>query len=146
MTVALNGQDIVAKITEQFPDSIIFSDDTTVIVKSYTLHKVAEFLKNTPEYNFDYLADLTSADYLDYFEVIYHLVSLEHNHSLTLKTRCYDRDNAVVPTVYDLWQAADYQEREVYDLMGIQFEGHPNLRRLFLWEGFPGHPQRRDYL
>lgn len=146
MTVALNGQDIAAKITEQFPASVIFSDKDTVIVKSDALYKVAEFLKNTPEYNFNYLADLTSADYLDYFEVIYHLVSLEYNHSLTLKTRCYNRDNPVVPSVYNLWQAADYQEREIYDLMGIKFEGHPNLKRLFLWEGFPGHPQRRDYL
>jgi NADH-quinone oxidoreductase subunit C len=146
MTVALNGQEIASRITERFPDSVIFSDKNTVIVKSYDVYKVAEFLKNTPEYDFNYLADLTSADYLDYFEVIYHLVSLEHNHSLTLKTRCYDRDNPVVPTVYNLWRSADYQEREIYDLMGISFEGHPNLKRLFLWEGFPGHPQRRDYL
>jgi NADH-quinone oxidoreductase subunit C len=146
MTVALNGQDIAAKITEKFPDSVIFSDENTVIVKSDTLYKVAEYLKNTPEFDFNYLADLTSVDYLDYFEVVYHLMSLEHNHSLTLKTRCYDRENPVVPSVYNLWRAADYQEREVYDMMGIKFEGHPNLKRLFLWEDFPGYPQRRDYL
>jgi NADH-quinone oxidoreductase subunit C len=146
MTTALNGQDIAGKITEHFPDSVIFSDKNTVIVKSDAVYKVAEFLKNTAEYDFNYLADLTSADYMDYFEVIYHLVSLDHNHSLTLKTRCYDRDNPVVPSVYNLWQTADYQEREIYDLMGIKFEGHPNMKRLFLWEEFPGHPLRRDYL
>jgi NADH-quinone oxidoreductase subunit C len=146
MTVALNGQDIAAKITEKFPDSVIFSDKNTVVVKNDALYKVAEYLKNTPEFDFNYLSDLTSADYLDYLEVVYHLMSLEHNHSLTLKTRCYDRENPVVPSVYNLWRAADYQEREVYDMMGIKFEGHPNLKRLFLWEGFPGYPQRRDYL
>jgi NADH-quinone oxidoreductase subunit C len=146
MTTALNGQDIAGKITEHFPDSVILSDKNTVIVKSNAVYKVAEFLKNTAEYDFNYLADLTSADYMDYFEIIYHLVSLDHNHSLTLKTRCYDRDNPVVPSVYNLWQTADYQEREIYDLMGIKFEGHPNMKRLFLWEEFPGHPLRRDYL
>ena len=146
MTVALNGQDIAAKITEKFPDSVILSDKNTVVVKNDALYKVAEYLKNTPEFDFNYLSDLTSADYLDYLEIVYQLMSLEHNHSLTLKTRCYDRENPVVPSVYNLWRAADYQEREIYDMMGIKFEGHPNLKRLFLWEGFPGHPQRRDYL
>jgi NADH-quinone oxidoreductase subunit C len=146
MTVALNGQDVAARIKEQFPDSVVFSDKNTVIVKSDALYKTAEYLKNTPEYDFNYLADLTSADYMDYFEVVYHLTSLEHNHSLVLKTRCFDRENPAVPSVYNLWRAADYQEREIYDLMGIKFEGHPNLKRLFLWEGFPGHPLRRDYL
>jgi NADH:ubiquinone oxidoreductase subunit C len=83
---------------------------------------------------------------MDYFEVVYHLISLEHNHSLVLKTRCYDRDKPVVPSVVNLWRSADFQEREVYDLMGIIFDGHPNLKRLLLWEGFVGHPLRRDYL
>lgn len=146
MTIALNAQDIAGKITEQFPDSVIFYDKNTVIVKSQMLYKVAEYLKDTPQLDFDYLANLTSVDYMDYFEVVYHLMSLNHNHSLTLKTRCYDRDNPAVPSVYNLWRAADYQEREIFDLMGITFEGHPNLKRLFLWEGFPGHPLRRDYL
>jgi NADH:ubiquinone oxidoreductase subunit C len=85
-------------------------------------------------------------DYMDYFEVVYHLISLKHNHSLVLKTRCHDRGKPVVPSVVSLWRSADFQEREAYDLMGIVFDGHPNLRRLLLWEGFAGHPLRRDYL
>lgn len=146
MTVALNGEDIARKIAEQFADSVVFSDKTTVMVKSQELYRVAEYLKNSPELHFDYLANLTAVDYLDYFEVVYHLMSLKYNHSLTLKTRCHTHENPVVPSVYNLWRTADYQEREVYDLMGISFEGHPNLKRLFLWDNFPGHPLRRDYL
>jgi NADH:ubiquinone oxidoreductase subunit C len=83
---------------------------------------------------------------MDYFEVVYHLISLKHNHSLVLKTRCHDRGKPVVPSVVGIWRSADFQEREAYDLMGIVFDGHPNLRRLLLWEGFAGHPLRRDYL
>ena len=85
-------------------------------------------------------------DYYDYFEVVYQLTSMKHNHSLVLKTRCYDRINPVVPSVVRLWRGADFQEREVYDLMGISFEGHPNLKRIALWQGFEGHPLRKDYL
>jgi NADH-quinone oxidoreductase subunit C len=146
VTTALDGQEIARKLAEQFPDPVTHSDKTTVIVKSEALYKVAEFLKNTSDYDFDFLADLTSVDYTAYFEVVYHLMSLEHNHSLTLKARVYDRENPVVPSVFSLWRSADYQEREIFDLMGITFEGHPNMKRLFLWEGFNGHPLRRDYL
>ena len=63
-----------------------------------------------------------------------------HNHSLVLKVRIDERENPSLPSVANLWQGADFQEREIYDLFGIRFEGHPNLKRIFLWEGFPGHP------
>ena len=91
---------------------------------------MAQFLKTTQGLDFDYLADLAAVDYTEYFEVVYHLMSLQHNHSLTLKTRCYDRENPKMPSVVSLWRTADYQEREAYDLMGIVFEGHPNLKRI----------------
>ena len=146
MTVALNGEEIARKVTEAFPDSVAAADKAAVIVTNQSLYQVAEFLKNTPGLDFDYLNDLTAVDYLDYLEVVYHLTSLKHNHSLVLKARCYEREAPVVPSVVKLWRAADFQEREVYDLMGISFEGHPNLKRLLLWEGFVGHPLRRDYL
>ena len=128
------------------PGVVESADRTSVIVTNESLFKVAEFLKNTSELDFDYLGDLVGVDYTDYFEVVYRLVSLTHNHSVVLKTRCYDRDNPVVPSVTSLWRAAYFPERETYDLLGIVFEGHPNLRRLLLWEGFEGHPLRRDYL
>ena len=146
MTTALVGEQIAKEITELFPGAVVVADKAAVVVTSQSLYQVAEFLKNTPALDFDYLTNLTAVDYMDYFEVVYHLISLEHNHSLVLKTRCYDRDKPVVHSVVNLWRSADFQEREVYDLMGIIFDGHPNLKRLLLWDGFEGHPLRRDYL
>ena len=146
MTTALVGEQIAKEITELFPGAVVVADKVAVVVTSQSLYQVAEFLKNTPALDFDYLTNLTAVDYMDYFEVVYHLISLKHNHSLVLKTRCNDRDKPVVPSVVNLWRSADFQERELYDLMGIIFDGHPNLKRLLLWEGFEGHPLRRDYL
>jgi NADH-quinone oxidoreductase subunit C len=146
VTTALNGEQVAKKIIKVSPGAVVAADKAAVIVTSESLFKIAEFLKNTPALDFDYLADLTTVDYTDYFEVVYRLVSLTHNHSLVLKTRCYDRENPLVPSVTSLWRAAYFPEREAYDLMGIIFEGHPNLKRLLLWEGFEGHPLRRDYL
>jgi NADH-quinone oxidoreductase subunit C len=146
VTTCLNGEEIAKKIGEVFPEAVTDSAESTVVVDSQHLYKVAEYLKNTDAYAFDYLVNLTSVDYVDYFEIVYNLVSIKYNHSLVLKTRAYDREKPVVPSVVSLWRTADYQEREIYDLMGITFDGHPVLKRLFMWEGFPGHPLRRDYL
>ena len=146
MTVYLSGEEIGKKIASVFPDAVTAVDKASVIVDAKSLYGVAQYLKDTDEFDFNYLANLTSVDYVEYFEIVYNLVSLNHNHSLTLKTRCYDRKNPEVPSVINLWRTADYQEREIYDLMGISFSGHPNMKRLFLWEGFEGHPLRRDYL
>jgi NADH-quinone oxidoreductase subunit C len=146
MTTALKCEQVAKRITKALPGAVVAADSTAVVVTNQSLYRVAEFLKNTPELDFDYLVNLTAVDYTDYFEVVYHLVSLKHNHSLVLKTRCRDRDKPAVPSVVNIWRSADFQEREVYDLMGIVFEGHPNLKRLLLWEGFVGHPLRRDYL
>ena len=95
--------------------------------------------------DFDYLTNITAIDYYDYFEVVYQLTSLKQNRSLVLKTRCYGRENPVLPSLVSLWRGADFQEREIYDLMGIRFEGHPNMKRIVLWDGFPGYPLRKDY-
>jgi NADH-quinone oxidoreductase subunit C len=146
MTVALSGQEVTKQITEHFPDALIEASDHAILVKSESLFEVTRYLKDNPEFNFNYLSSITATDYYDYFELVYLLVSIEHNHSLILKTRCYDRDKPDVPSVVSLWQGANYQEREIFDLLGIKFEGHPNLKRIFLWEGFEGHPLRKDYL
>jgi NADH-quinone oxidoreductase subunit C len=146
VTAALNGEQVAREIAELFPDAVVAADKAVVVVTSESLYQVAEFLKNTPALDFDYLTNLTAVDYVDYFEVVYHLVSLKHNHSLVLKTRCHDRDKPVVSSVVNLWRSADLQEREAYELMGIIFDGHPNLKHLLLWEGFAGYPLRRDYL
>ena len=146
MTVALSGREIATRLEEQFPGSIVESSPNSLVVKSESWLEVATFLKTTPGLDFDYLTSITAVDYYDYFEVVYQLTSIKHNHSLVVKTRCYGRDNPTVPSVVSLWRGADFQEREIYDLMGISFEGHPNLKRIFLWEGFQGHPLRKDYL
>jgi len=146
MTVALSGKEIASQLEERFPGSIVESDPKSLVVKSDFLLAITAFLKDTPDLDFDYLNYITAIDYYDHFEVVYQLTSTEHNHSLVLKTRCYHRENPALPSIVSLWQGADFQEREIYDLMGIKFEGHPNMKRIVLWEGFPGHPLRKDYL
>ncbi len=146
MTTALPTLEVARQITERYPDAVIETADAAVLINSESLLDVATFLKDTPELEFDYLAHITAVDYYDYFEVIYQLVSIKHNHSLLVKARCYGRDNLSLPSVVSLWRGADYQEREIYDLMGITFEGHPNMKRIVLWSGFEGHPLRKDYL
>jgi NADH-quinone oxidoreductase subunit C len=145
MTKPLIGQEVAKQIGEQVPQSVVESNESWILVRPESVLQVAQFLKNTPGLDFDYLTCLTGTDYLDYLEVVYILTSMKHNHSVVLKSRC-NRENPEVPSVVSLWRGADYQEREVYDLLGIRFVGHPNLKRLLLWEGFQGHPLRRDYL
>ena len=146
MTVALSGKEIAARLGQLFPASITESDRDYIFVKPEALTKIIAFLKITPEFDFDFLNSITAVDYFDYFEVVYHLTSMKHNQSLVVKTRVYGRDNLVVPSIVNIYQGADFQEREVYDLMGIKFEGHPHMKRIVLWDGFEGHPLRKDYL
>jgi len=146
MTLALSGKEIASQIEERFPGSIVESSQQSLVLDGEFLLPVATYLKTTPGLDFDYLTAITAVDYYDYFEVVYQLTSLQHNHSLVIKTRCYRRDNPTLPSVVSLWRGADFQEREIYDLVGISFDGHPNLKRIVLWEGFEGHPLRKDYL
>ncbi|MDP2729393.1 MAG: NADH-quinone oxidoreductase subunit C [Dehalococcoidales bacterium] len=146
MTAVLSGKEVAARLAQQFPESIIESDETSLLVKSDSLLEIVSFLKTTPGFDFNFLNTITAVDYFDYFEVVYYLTSMEHNHSLVIKTRCYSREEPSVASLVPLYKGADFQEREVYDLMGIRFEGHPNLKRILLWEGFQGHPLRKDYL
>ncbi len=146
MTVSLSGSEIAKQIATDFPEAVVETSDQAVMVEGEFFFEVAQYLKSRPELNFDYLNYIAAVDYYDYFELVYQLTSLQHNHSLVLKTRCYDRDKPTVPSVVSLWRGADFQEREIYDLMGISFTGHPNLKRIVLWQGFEGHPLRKDYL
>lgn len=145
MTLALSGEDLAVKLGQRFPEGIIKSSKDSLLIKSEALFGLASFLKTESGFEFDFLSNITAIDYRDYFEVVYQLTSIKHNHSLVLKTQCHDRDNPVLPSLVSLWRGADFQEREIYDLMGIKFEGHPNLKRLFLWEGFRGNPLRKDF-
>ena len=146
MTVALSGKEIASQIEEKFPGSVEESSEDSLVVKSDSLLSVAAFFKDGDDFKFDYFNYVTAVDYFSYFEVVYQMTSLEHNHTIVIKTRCFGRENPAVPSVIGLWRAADSQEREIYDLMGIRFEGHPNMKRILLWEGFPGHPLRKDFL
>lgn len=146
MTVALSGKEVAAKLEEQFASDITESNDHFILVNKEVIFDIISLLKTDPDFDFNLLNYITAVDYLDYFEVIYQLTSLKHNHSILIKTRCYGRENPSVPSIVDLYSTANVQEREIYDLMGIRFEGHPNMTRMFLWEGFEGYPQRKDYL
>ncbi len=145
MTLALAASEIAARLKGIFTTGIIEADQNSLLVKSESLFDIASFLKTEPGLEFNYLVHITAVDYRDYFELVYHLVSLKHNHSLVIKTRCHDREAPTAPSVVSLWRGAELQEREIFDLMGIRFDGHPNMKRIFLWEGFPGHPLRKDF-
>ena len=93
------------------------------------------------------LSSVTSVDRISHFEVVYHLTSLQKNESLVIKINCGEgRIDPKVKSVISVWRGAELQEREIYDLMGIMFEGHPNMKRLLLWENFEGHPLRKDFV
>ncbi len=125
--------------------AITRSNDGSVLIQSIFLLPVAEYLKNNPDMAFDYLNYIVATDYYDYFELVYQLTSLKNNCSLVLRVRCFDRGNPSVPSVTGIWRGADFQEREIYDLFGITFTGHPNMKHIFLWDGFQGHPLRKDF-
>lgn len=139
-----NDPQIVAEqIKTQYPDAIESASAQGIVVKNKQLRKVARYLHDTLA--FDYLNNVTSVDWQDRFEVVYHLTSLERGGApLTLKVNVA-RDNPCVPSLVPIYRGADFQEREVYDMMGIEFEDHPNLRRILMWEGFEGYPLRKDY-
>jgi NADH-quinone oxidoreductase subunit D/NADH-quinone oxidoreductase subunit C/D len=116
------------------------------IVETAKLLEVARALRD--ELGYDYLSSVTAVDYLSddqgFFEVVYHLYRSTGGEALLIKVQV-PRDQPVVPSLYHLFPGADFQEREAWDLMGIKFEGHPNLKRILMWEGFAGHPLRKDW-
>ncbi len=146
MTAVMTGPALAEAIQGAFPTAVAEVYGDAVVLDAAALVDVCQFLKDAPDLAFDYMTSLTAVDYLDYFEVVYHLLSLGHNRSAVLKLRCYGRKAPHAPSVTSVWKAADFQEREVFDLFGIRFDGHPDLRRIMLFEGFPGHPLRKDFL
>lgn len=115
-------------------------------LKPESLRDTMEALRTDPETDFVHLTDLCAVDFWDHFEVVYHLQSFERNQLATIKVDVTGRDVPSVPSVVPVWYGAWMQECEAYDLFGIRFEGHPNLHRILLWEGFPGYPLRKDFL
>jgi len=126
--------------------------DHTAVVTAEGIVDALRLCRDEPDLGFDMLMDLTAVDYLKYpgredgprFDVVYHLYSVTHNHRVRLKVPV-EQDAPSVPTATALWPIANWLEREVWDMYGIRFDGHPDLRRLLLYEEFVGHPLRKDY-
>lgn len=139
------------KIRERFPEEFIETDkfrgEISVCVRPDRIVEIARFLREDPELEFDHLSDVFSVDYPgreERFDVVYLLNSIRNRHRLRLKSRIRE-DPCEIDSVYPVWRAAGFLEREVYDLMGIRFRNHPDLRRIFLPEDFDGHPLRKEY-
>ena len=146
-----NLEELVGKLKEIFPQAIeetaVYRDEYTIRVKRSHLLEVASFLRDDPSCAFDFLSDLCGVDYMGRvprFEVVYHLYSMRHRHRLRMKTSPPDAD-LTVPSVVSVWKTADWHERECYDLLGITFSDHPDLRRILTPDGFKEYPLRKDF-
>lgn len=141
------SQELLDSIKQKFPDIEV---EVTPVkmpimrVDKDQLVEVTNHLKKDKSLDFDYLSCLSGLDYLDNFELVYQLYSYSKGHHLVLKT-AVPRENPEVQSVTSIWATADWFEREVYDLYGVIFQGHPNLKRLLLADDFPGHPMRKEF-
>ncbi|SMO67160.1 NADH-quinone oxidoreductase subunit C [Melghirimyces algeriensis] len=116
----------------------------TIAVSNTKWPEVSRLLLEEESLAFEYLENLSGVDYEEHMEVLYHFVSLKHGHTLCIKVKT-DREDPRIPSVTDVWPAANWHEREVYDLLGIRFQGHPELKRILMPEDWVGHPLRKDY-
>jgi NADH-quinone oxidoreductase subunit C len=123
-------------ISKQYPEFILPAEK---------LYEVAKSLMENLQAKMDYLFCLTAVDRKDGFHVVYHITSTEFHHSVVLGVVLPDKANPTIATVSDIWRAAEYYEREVFDLFGIRFENHPDMRRIFLDDDWVGYPLRKDY-
>ncbi len=139
------------KVKASFESDVLEADSPfqqdTVVIAPAALLPVATFLKEDPELQYNYLMDLTAVDYWKRkprFEVVYHFLSVANRFRLRLKVPVAEPE-PTVDSLSSLWAGANWYEREVYDMFGIQFTGHPDLRRILLYPEFEGHPLRKDY-
>ena len=147
MTKELTGNEIKLLIDEKFQDLVVEIGEDNISLKN-DKSKLLDFFKSLEdEKKFNLLSSVTSVDYMSKFVVVYHFTSIEKNESLVLKLPCGEsRSEPSVVSVTSIWRGAELQEREIYDLMGIYFDNHPNMKRLLLWENFDGHPLRKDFV
>jgi NADH-quinone oxidoreductase subunit C len=146
MTTAVTGHQLAEALRAHFTEHVLAEDDYAAWVDPEAVADVCTFLHDDPGADYALLSSITAVDYVEHFDVVYHLTSINRNAAAVLKARLYGREAPSLPSVTSIWRGADLQEREVFDLMGVNFEGHTNLKRLLTWEGFQGHPLRRDYL
>jgi NADH-quinone oxidoreductase subunit C len=140
----------VKKLSEKFPNSVLevttFRNEVTVTVPKGDILEICKFLYSEPDLKFHLLTDLCGLDFFPQtprFGIVYLLCSLRNNQRLRLRARV--GENESISSVESIWKVANWYEREVYDLFGISFENHPDLRRILLWDGYEGHPLRKDY-
>ena len=147
----MKPQEIVAALQERFGEAIVesFPEDKHPRVHVHATHvrKILEFLRHDPSLKMDWLRCLSGVDYVGdaRLAVVYDLWSFDLRHTFAVKAFC-PRDNPHLPSVADLWPAANWHEREAYDLLGITFDGHPDLRRILCADDWVGHPLRKDYV
>ena len=144
----MNNDQIKEKVLKWFPDAEIPAEAgqfLNVIVTPEIFHPLAEKLRYDKETHFDYLFCLSGVDWVSNLMVVYHLTSTNLGHEIVLKVKIADRENPEVDTVCDLWKTAEFHEREVYDLFGVKFKNHPDLRRILLEDDWEGFPMRKDY-
>ncbi len=145
----MTGPELLTSLSQLFGKKILekieFRGETTFVFDPADLHEVAQFCKE--ELSFDYLLDISSVDNFGFeprFEVVYELYSMTLAVHLRLKVRLSE-DAPEIDTVSDLWPTADWHEREVWDMMGLRFRNHPDLRRILMWEGYPYFPLRKEF-
>ena len=142
---------VIDQFKNRFADKILNAheqhQDETILVSPEAILEVLSYAKQAPELAFDALMDICGVDYLGQtprFEVVYHLYSISKNHRVRIKTRVSE-EQCRLSSCVSLWKSADWFERETHEMFGIIFEGHPNLKRLLLFEEFEGYPLRKDY-
>jgi len=148
----LNPKDIAEKIKEKFPDQVVdvteFRDQVSVIVKKDRIVTICKYLHDDPLLSLDHLQDLTAADYLKKkevrFEVVYNLYSIKYRHKIRIRAQVPENDTKI-SSVVPIWAGANWHERECFDMFGIIFTGHPDLRRILMPEDWEGYPLRKDY-
>ncbi len=146
----MSSVNILEKISENFGDAIVesgsFRGDDTIVIKLEKFRELCRFIKFNADLNFDYLLDVCGVDYIDRkprFDVVYHLSSIAKKHRLRVKVRV--DEGIKVPSVTSFWKTADWTERETYDMFGIEFDGHPDLKRIYMDDNWKGFPLRKDY-
>ncbi len=142
----MTNEELLAHLIGEFPKAEVKlgKQYVEIVVTAVDLHETSVKLKNLPALSFDYLICLTGVDYPEKMQIVYHLESTTHRHVIVLKADTADRIDPTIDTVSDVWQTAKYHEREVYDLLGVKFNNHTDLRRLFLDDTW-GFPLRKDY-
>ena len=140
----------LTRLKEKFPELILetveFRGELTIVVKREDIVPVCNFLRDDPELSFNFLSDLCGADHMGRkprFDVVYHLYSIDKKHRVRLKVEVEEGEN--VPTVTSVWSNANWFEREVFDMFGVKFDNHPDLRRILMPEDWEGHPLRKDF-